>query len=40
MIDEKDREAAAEYGPWPWIAGFAIAALIMWVMFTLATGRV
>tara|TARA_Y100000813_G_scaffold167544_1_gene129373 strand:+ start:191 stop:310 length:120 start_codon:yes stop_codon:yes gene_type:complete len=27
-----------EYGPWPWIVGFALGGLILWLMFHLATG--
>jgi hypothetical protein len=39
MLDQQDREASEEYGPWAWIAGFAIGAVIMVLMFALATGR-
>jgi hypothetical protein len=39
MIEQEDREGGSEYGPWPWIAGFALAAVIAAIMFTLATGR-
>jgi hypothetical protein len=39
MLDEQDREASREYGPWAWIAGFVIGGVIMVLMFTLATGR-
>ena len=39
MIDDQDREPDDEYGPWPWIAGLALAGLITLLMFTLATGR-
>ena len=39
MLEEKDRHASEAYGPWPWIAGFAIGGVLMVLMFTLATGR-
>jgi|TARA_A200000113_G_C8846495_1_gene348802 hypothetical protein len=26
------------YGPWAWIAGFAFAVLIIWMMFYIADG--
>jgi len=39
MIDEDDRTASDEYGPWAWIAGFALGGLLMVLMFALATGR-
>jgi hypothetical protein len=39
MIDEEDREGASEYGPWPWISGFALAGVLMLLMFTLSSGR-
>lgn len=38
MLEESDREASEEYGPWPWIAGFALGGILMVLMFTLATG--
>ncbi|MEM7021617.1 MAG: dihydroxy-acid dehydratase [Pseudomonadota bacterium] len=39
MLDQQDREQSEEYGPWAWIAGFAIGGVIILLMFTLATGR-
>jgi hypothetical protein len=38
MIDQSDREASDAYGPWPWIAGFAIGGALMALMFGFATG--
>lgn len=35
---ERSDEDATTYGPWPWIAGFAGAAVFMGLMFGLATG--
>lgn len=39
MLDEEDREAGNEYGPWAWIGGYALAAVLMILMFTLSAGR-
>lgn len=39
MIEEEDRTDPSEYGPWPWMAGFALAGVIMLLMFALSTGR-
>jgi hypothetical protein len=39
MLEQKDRQASQAYGPWAWIAGFAIGGLLMVLMFTLAAGR-
>ena len=39
MLDEQDREAADDYGPWAWIAGFALGGVLTGLMFVLATGR-
>jgi hypothetical protein len=39
MLEGQDREASTQYGPWPWIAGFAIGGVLMALMFILATGR-
>jgi hypothetical protein len=39
MIDDADRTAEDEFGPWAWIAGLILAAAIVAVMFTFATGR-
>ncbi len=39
MLDQEDRKASDEYGPWAWIAGIAIGGVLMLLMFTLATGR-
>ena len=39
MIDDEDRNATAEYGPWPWIAGLVLAGVITTLMFTLSSGR-
>jgi hypothetical protein len=38
MLEQKDRQASREYGPWAWIAGFAIGGVLMVLMFTLASG--
>jgi hypothetical protein len=38
MLESDDREASTEYGPWPWIAGFAIGGILILVMFVFATG--
>lgn len=38
MPEQRDREASDAYGPWPWIAGFAIGGVLMALMFRLATG--
>jgi hypothetical protein len=38
MIDSKDRDADLEYGNKAWIAGFIAGALLLWLMFHLATG--
>jgi hypothetical protein len=38
MLEQKDRQASQEYGPWAWIAGFAIGGVLMVLMFTLASG--
>lgn len=38
MMDVKDRDADLAYGKWPWIVGFAAGALLIWLMFHLATG--
>ena len=38
MIGDEGRRVDATYGPWPWIVGFAAGAVIMWLMFALATG--
>jgi hypothetical protein len=39
MLEEQDRHASQAYGPWAWIAGFAIGGVLVMLMFTLATGR-
>jgi hypothetical protein len=39
MLEQRDREASDQYGPWAWIAGFAIGGVLVVLMFTLATGR-
>jgi len=39
MIDHEDRTESQQYGPWPWIVGFALGGVLMVLMFTLATGR-
>jgi hypothetical protein len=39
MLDQEDREASDEYGPWAWIGGFVIGGVLMLLMFVLATGR-
>jgi hypothetical protein len=38
MLDQEDREAADDYGPWAWIGGYVIGGIIMALMFTLASG--
>ncbi|PCJ82437.1 MAG: dihydroxy-acid dehydratase [Hyphomicrobiales bacterium] len=36
MIGRDSREDMDAYGVWPWVGGFAIAALLIWLMFTFA----
>lgn len=36
MIGRDSRADRNGYGPWPWIGGVALAALLIWTMFTLA----
>ena len=38
MLDEQDREAADDYGPWAWIGGYVLGGIIIALMFTLASG--
>ena len=38
MFRENSGKTSDEYGPWAWIAGYAIGAVIMALMFSLATG--
>jgi hypothetical protein len=38
MLEQKDREASTEYGPWPWITGYAIGGVLVALMFGLAAG--
>jgi hypothetical protein len=38
MLEQDDREAAEEYGPWAWIGGYVIGGVLMALMFTLASG--
>lgn len=38
MHDDESRELDAQYGHWPWIAGFIAAIVVMGLMFGLATG--
>lgn len=38
MHDLNDRDNDLAYGPWPWIAGFVGGALLIRLMFHLATG--
>jgi hypothetical protein len=39
MLEQQDREAAEDYGPWAWIGGYVIGGVLMALMFGLATGR-
>lgn len=36
MLGRDSREDTDAYGVWPWIAGAALAALLIWIMFTFA----
>jgi hypothetical protein len=36
MIGRDSREDIDGYGTWPWIAGLALAGLLIWIMFALA----
>ena len=38
MIGRDSREELRAYGPWPWLAGYAVAGILVWSMFYLATG--
>lgn len=38
MLGQEGRHGDQTYGPWPWIADFAFGALVIWIMFALATG--
>ena len=38
MQGEYSRKADRTYGNWAWIVGLAAGALIIWLMFALATG--
>ncbi|MFV0297581.1 MAG: hypothetical protein ACK5JT_15820 [Hyphomicrobiaceae bacterium] len=38
MQDDDQLEVDRQYGPWPWIVGFAFGIAIMALMFGLATG--
>lgn len=38
MQSDNHNHDHAHYGPWTWIVGFAFGALIIWIMFALATG--
>jgi hypothetical protein len=37
MIGRDSREDLDKYGPWPWIGGIALAAVLVWIMFAFAT---
>lgn len=37
-MDTNDRSKDIAYGIWPWIAGIGAGALLIWLMFHLATG--
>lgn len=36
MIGRDSRDDIDGYGPWPWLGGFGLAALLVWVMFEFA----
>ena len=36
MLDESDREADKQYGPWGWLLGLALGAILILLMFGLA----
>ena len=38
MQGDERRRVDKTYGEWPWIVGFAVAGLVIWLMFALATG--
>ncbi len=38
MQEDDQQSVDSQYGPWPWIVGFAFGIAIMLIMFMLATG--
>jgi len=38
MLGDEGRRGDQTYGPWPWIVGLTVGALIIVIMFMLATG--
>ncbi|MEZ5589678.1 MAG: dihydroxy-acid dehydratase [Gammaproteobacteria bacterium] len=38
MLGRNSQQELNAYGPWPWLAGYVLAAVLAGVMFGLATG--
>lgn len=38
MQGSDTRNVDKTYGPWAWVAGMALGAVLTWIMFVLATG--
>ena len=38
MIGRDSKQELEAYGPWPWIVGYIVAAVLAGLMFGLATG--